>query len=745
MPHVPQPLKKIFIFLKNRLLLVLQAFQKTILFFWHTYEKFDRDEGFSKTSAIAYTTIVSLIPTLTVGLTFYSLATGLSSKKEEFFRRILVFLQEHNININVDQIFEVLSSLVENAAKIGGIGLVVLIFSATATLRTVDQALNRIWRVRKERPLLQQIVYYWAALTLGPILLISGTTLAAKISSFFSPPSYHALSKTPQNHLFLSGSNHTLGFWEQNQLTPLTIILDQIKISYSYQLEPEPPYFSLSKENLLSEKTLKKLNFTSILAEDKGYWLVSDTGYLFYSANQGQDWNAYRFGNLQFTKILSTKNGLIASAKNGYLLHSVEEGKNWRLIRWPGISSDFNDLAFDGKFFWIAGSDGLLLKTTKDFNRFEVLSLPQVKKQNRKLGLKSIQYAGEHELYIAGEEGLLLRGDTRKPSPQWENLSYSKNNFFALRKISSGKLLAVGEEGKIVHSSNNGLNWEEKKLNQDDLSGIFETDGQVYILGKMETLIKTDSHLKHWEIHQNKSYIIMLANFFGPFALIWILFLVLYRVLPNTKVPLKSAAWGAAFTSMVWVFFVLLFILYVRSFSYGTFAIYGALTALPISLLLIYSSVLIFLFGAEVAFLHAHPHFLSHHPSEGEKRFELPYFSVLIFLFAHFHRGKGLLSFKELQKTLNLPAHSLERIIEKFKKVELIHETDTGYLPIRPADQISLLELNSKMPDILQSAMTEKGFPENSPWLLEMRNKWLELLNKSLSEKSLAELLKKKA
>jgi hypothetical protein len=50
--------------------------------------KFLKDGGTTKASSIAYTVIVSLIPTLTVALTFYSIFSGVGNKKEEIFRRI---------------------------------------------------------------------------------------------------------------------------------------------------------------------------------------------------------------------------------------------------------------------------------------------------------------------------------------------------------------------------------------------------------------------------------------------------------------------------------------------------------------------------------------------------------------------------------------------------------------------------------------------------------------------------------
>ena len=36
---------------------------------------------------------------------------------------------------------------------------------------TIDNALNRIFRVQRRRPLAQKIIMYWSVLTLGPVLI----------------------------------------------------------------------------------------------------------------------------------------------------------------------------------------------------------------------------------------------------------------------------------------------------------------------------------------------------------------------------------------------------------------------------------------------------------------------------------------------------------------------------------------------------------------------------------------------
>jgi len=63
------------------------------------------------------------------------------------------------------------------------------VVSALALMLTIDRTLNGIWRVRTPRPIGQRILIYWAAMTLGPLLLgfsLSMTSYAFSISSGFA-------------------------------------------------------------------------------------------------------------------------------------------------------------------------------------------------------------------------------------------------------------------------------------------------------------------------------------------------------------------------------------------------------------------------------------------------------------------------------------------------------------------------------------------------------------------------------
>jgi membrane protein len=68
-------------------------------------------------------------------------------------------------------VLDALTQFAAKANRLGSAGLVVLVFTALALMLTIDRTLNAIWRVRKPRPIAQRVLVYWAAITLGPLLL----------------------------------------------------------------------------------------------------------------------------------------------------------------------------------------------------------------------------------------------------------------------------------------------------------------------------------------------------------------------------------------------------------------------------------------------------------------------------------------------------------------------------------------------------------------------------------------------
>ena len=83
------------------------------------------------------------------------------------------------------QVLGYLNQFAGKASKLGVAGLAVLLGTALALVFTIDRTLNNIWRVRTPRPFAQRVLIYWAAITLGPLLLgisLSMTSYALTVS-----------------------------------------------------------------------------------------------------------------------------------------------------------------------------------------------------------------------------------------------------------------------------------------------------------------------------------------------------------------------------------------------------------------------------------------------------------------------------------------------------------------------------------------------------------------------------------
>lgn len=87
---------------------------------------------------------------------------------------------------------------------------------------------------------------------------------------------------------------------------------------------------------------------------------------------------------------------------------------------------------------------------------------------------------------------------------------------------------------------------------------------------------------------------------FTPFFLIWVLFSLVYKWVPNTVVMFKHAAIGALFAAIFFTLGKQAFVWYITTFpSYQ--AIYGALAVLPIMIVWIHLSWQVVLLGGQFA------------------------------------------------------------------------------------------------------------------------------------------------
>jgi membrane protein len=133
--------------------------------FWRFYE----ERGLQTAGSLTYTTLLSMVPLITVAL---AVATAFPVF-DDAIGALQLFLLENVLPdaAGIDTITDQISAFTTNAGRLTAIGLAFFFVTAVMLMTTIDTALNHLFRVQRRRPVLQQVLMYWAVITLGPILI----------------------------------------------------------------------------------------------------------------------------------------------------------------------------------------------------------------------------------------------------------------------------------------------------------------------------------------------------------------------------------------------------------------------------------------------------------------------------------------------------------------------------------------------------------------------------------------------
>ena len=143
-------------------------------------ERFREDRLGLTASSLTFTTTIALVPFFTVALALFT-AFPLFDKLQANLQAWLV--QSLVPDAISRQVLRYLTQFAGKASQLGVVGLGALVVSALALVFTIDRTLNGIWRVRRPRPLAQRVLIYWAAITLGPLLLAASLSTTSYVLS----------------------------------------------------------------------------------------------------------------------------------------------------------------------------------------------------------------------------------------------------------------------------------------------------------------------------------------------------------------------------------------------------------------------------------------------------------------------------------------------------------------------------------------------------------------------------------
>ncbi len=145
----------------------------------HLLLKCWRDECPQRAASLAYTTLLSLVPSLAVAFAMLKAFGGLTPIQEKL--ESLVYT--HLVTTSSLQAADYIQHFIErvHAGAIGTVGFLAFIVTAVSLLNTVASAFNRVWGVEDRRSLKERFLTFFALTILGPLLFGASISITGNI------------------------------------------------------------------------------------------------------------------------------------------------------------------------------------------------------------------------------------------------------------------------------------------------------------------------------------------------------------------------------------------------------------------------------------------------------------------------------------------------------------------------------------------------------------------------------------
>ncbi|XDD44090.1 YhjD/YihY/BrkB family envelope integrity protein [Leptospira sp. WS60.C2] len=748
--------------------------------------RFMKDDCLIIGSSLAYTTIVTLIPTLTVALALITVASGIHTRQGELVDEINSYLLRNNIQFDITPYLETLTDIISTATQIGAVGFVVFIFSATAVLRSLEKAFHIIWNIDLHRNFINKFVFYFFLISFGPLLFVVGKNITDTISDSVRPPHLKSIVATKHGEIWVAGEKGNIG------------VMRELKKSISFI-----PEASIDFENMLcvdmetvetgtcKKPNIRKENFFRIRSVGNDLFTISEEGTFLYSNDLGNTWKIHTLKGITISDFGAIDYDTLFILTKDTRTIRYDIGKPFKEIKRfhdDGITP-IRVRFFSEKDGFILDREGRLWKTSDGGTTFfpqEISTKP----------LNDISFLNRSVGFLVGDSGAIFK--TTDGGYTWKDLSHRKYSYervwvFASPKKQDYDIFVLTSLGDILLSEDEGENWSvaykgragmildmlllsKKKSNTETESSTKDgmvtnvtslpnpeetieienqneaespNEGMLGIVGvgEFNKIIRVEDDGKGqtiWKKYQGGKRFFSLYSIFQfllPLLALWLFFLLIFTIIPNTKVPIKASSIGAAVTGFILILFFWGFInIYLTSFTEKTMLVYKALAAIPIALLAIYSISLIILYGAEVTATLQFPdrYLLPKHPFDDIDRtlsFEFyKILQVLTLVYTYQEKQGELIKLTQVRKSLVLSEKELNQIVEKLEEASWIQTTEEKRLaPVKLKEQVNLVSVYETTSSFKLGAPKERASlsPKLNETLTNLEEKWKEELRKT--------------
>ncbi|GHU04057.1 hypothetical protein FACS1894158_03630 [Betaproteobacteria bacterium] len=135
------------------------------LFWGRVIRRFAEDDFGQTSASLAYTTLLSIVPLVAVVLGAMSAMPSFLLMLDQLQQVIINMLPERSAGMIVKYIFD----FSQKALNVTIVGLIALVVTAFALLRTVEQAFNKAWKAATRRSWWRRLGLYAALILLWPL------------------------------------------------------------------------------------------------------------------------------------------------------------------------------------------------------------------------------------------------------------------------------------------------------------------------------------------------------------------------------------------------------------------------------------------------------------------------------------------------------------------------------------------------------------------------------------------------
>ena len=155
---------------------IIQPVQRFFRLLRQIGRRFAQDDCFNLAASLTYTTLLALVPLVTIGLAIFSAFPAF----QEFTVGVNEFIAKTMLPAAVGQIIQThLEEFTRSAGRLTALGFAVLSITAVLLMQTIDRALQRIFRVLRKRPVGLRALVYVSVLMLGPLLIGASLSLTS--------------------------------------------------------------------------------------------------------------------------------------------------------------------------------------------------------------------------------------------------------------------------------------------------------------------------------------------------------------------------------------------------------------------------------------------------------------------------------------------------------------------------------------------------------------------------------------